>query len=72
MTQVLLDKSRPVVAVGGGALCFAVFHGVDIAFPEVFATGLVAGEIFRRSGSVWPAVVVHGIVNLPTFLVLAI
>lgn len=29
------------------------------------AVGLITAEIYRRSGSVWPAVVVHIVYNLP-------
>jgi uncharacterized protein len=34
-------------------------------------TGIVAGEIFRRSGSIWQPVAVHGVVNLPAIPMLA-
>ena len=36
-------------------------------WPEV---GLIAAEVFRRSGSVCPAVIVHVVVNLPTVSVM--
>jgi membrane protease YdiL (CAAX protease family) len=68
-----LMRYGPIIAVGGGALIFALFHGINTAFPAALVTGIIVGEIFRRSGSIWPAVVVHGVVNLPTIpaLVLA-
>lgn len=59
-----------VVGVVGGALIFAVFHGINPIFPAAFVSGLIAGEIFRRSGSIWPAVLVHAVINLPTVPVL--
>ena len=37
-----------------------------IVFPAAVVAGLIAGEVFRRSGSVWPAVVVRAVFNLPT------
>jgi membrane protease YdiL (CAAX protease family) len=55
-----------VVGVAGGALIFALLHGVNLVFPAAVTTGLIAGEIFRRSGSIWPAVIIHAVVNLPT------
>lgn len=55
-----------VAGVAGGALIFALLHGVNLVFPAAITTGLIAGEIFRRSGSIWPAVIVHAVVNLPT------
>jgi membrane protease YdiL (CAAX protease family) len=58
--------------VVGGTLIFALFHGGNIVFPAAVVTGLVAGEIFRRSGSIWPAVTVHAVVNLPTIPVMVL
>lgn len=54
------------VGVLGGALVFAVFHGINMVFPAALVTGIAAGEVFRRSGSIWPAVAVHIVVNVPT------
>jgi hypothetical protein len=71
VTSALL-RYGPFVGVVGGALIFALFHGINPVFPAALVTGLVAGEIFRRSGSIWPAVVVHGVVNLPTVPVLVL
>ncbi len=65
VTRALLRYGAPT-AVIGGALIFAIFHGINMVFPAAFVTGLAAGEIFRRSGSIWPAVTVHVVVNLPT------
>jgi membrane protease YdiL (CAAX protease family) len=56
--------------VVGGALVFAIFHGLNMIFPAALVTGLIAGEVFRRSGSIWPAVIVHLVVNLPTIPVM--
>ncbi len=54
------------IAIGGGALLFAIFHGINVVFPAAFVVGIAAGEVFLRSRSIWPAVVVHVVVNLPT------
>lgn len=53
------------VAIG---LIFTALSGVAGMGGGVAAlvAGLSAGEVFRRSGSVWPAVMVHVVVNLPT------
>jgi uncharacterized protein len=59
-----------IVGVVGGALVFAIFHGINMVFPAALVTGLFAGEVFRRSGSVWPAVAAHVVVNLPTIPVM--
>lgn len=65
VTTVLL-RYGPFVGVVGGALFFALMHGISIVFPAAVVAGLVAGEIYRRSGSILPAVVVHVVHNLPT------
>lgn len=61
-----------VVAVVVSSIVFALFHGVNLALPSALIVGLVAGEVARRSGSVWPAVVIHVINNLavPAFVLL--
>lgn len=53
-------------AVVGSALIFASLHGISIIFPAALLLGLIAGEIYRCSGSIWPAVLVHMVYNLPT------
>lgn len=60
----------PFVGVVGSSLIFAVMHGVNNVFPAALVVGLVAAEVYRRSRSVWPAVVVHVVVNLPTIPVM--
>lgn len=61
-----------VVAVVASSVVFALFHGVNMALPSALVVGLVAAEITRRSGSIWPAVVVHVVNNLglPLFVLL--
>ena len=65
VTTALLRHGR-IAGIGGGALLFALSHGINVVFPAALVVGLIAGEIFRRSGSIWPAVMVHVIVNIPT------
>lgn len=71
VTTVLL-RYGALVGVGGGALLFALLHGISIVFPVAVLQGLVAGELYRRSGSLWPGVIVHVIYNLPTVPVLVL
>lgn len=71
VTTALL-RYGPLVGVVGGALFFALLHGISIVFPAAVVAGLVAGEVYRRSGSVWPAVVVHVVYNLPTVPVMVL
>ncbi len=71
VTTVLL-RYGAIVGVAGSALLFASLHGVSIVFPVAVLQGLVAGELYRRSGSLWPPVVVHMMCNLPTIPVLVL
>ncbi len=67
-----LLRYGPFVGVAGSTLIFALAHGINEVFPAAVVTGLIAAEVFRRSGSVWPAVVVHAVVNLPTVPVMVL
>ncbi|MFF0717371.1 MULTISPECIES: CPBP family intramembrane glutamic endopeptidase [unclassified Micromonospora] len=53
-----------VVGVVGSSLIFALMHGLNLVFVTALVVGLVAAEVFRRSGSIWPAVAVHVTNNL--------
>ncbi len=53
-----------IVGVVGSALIFALMHGLNAVFLTALIVGLVAAELRRRSGSVWPGVVVHVVNNL--------
>ncbi|MGW5875605.1 CPBP family intramembrane glutamic endopeptidase [Nocardiopsis terrae] len=63
VTNALL-RHGPLVGVLGGSAVFALFHGINIILPAAFVVGVVAAEVMRRSGSVWPAVAVHVVNNL--------
>jgi uncharacterized protein len=58
------------VGVVGSTMIFSLGHGINIVFPVAVVGGLATAEIFRRSGSVWPAVIVHVVLNLPTIPVM--
>ncbi|AMM20157.1 hypothetical protein AX769_08245 [Frondihabitans sp. PAMC 28766] len=54
-----------IAGVLGSTIIFAVFHGLtgfNIAMITAFVEGFIAAELFRRTGSIWPGVIVH-IVN---------
>ncbi|MFG1926427.1 CPBP family intramembrane glutamic endopeptidase [Cryptosporangium sp. NPDC048952] len=53
-----------VIGVVGSATIFALMHGLNIVFITAFVVGLIAAELRRRSGSIWPGVVVHVVNNL--------
>ena len=62
----VLLRHGSVFGVVSSALIFALMHGINIVFPAALVMGLVGAELLRRSGSVWPAVIVHVVFNLPT------
>jgi uncharacterized protein len=70
IANLLLRHGRPFFGVVSSALIFAFMHGINIVFPAALVMGLVGAELLRRSGSVWPAVVVHVVFNLPTIPVM--
>ena len=67
-----LLRYGPVLAVVVSTVVFALFHGINLALPTALVFGLFAAEVARRSGSVWPAVIMHVINNLalPVFVLL--
>lgn len=71
LTTVLL-RYGSLIGVIGSAILFALLHGISIVFPAAVVLGLVAGDIYRRSHSIWPAVVVHAVYNLPTVPVMVL
>lgn len=61
ITNVLL-KWGWLSGVLGSAVVFSLFHGLtgfNLAMITALVEGIVAAELFRRSGSIWPAVIVH-------------
>lgn len=58
--------------VVGSTVIFALMHGINIVFPAAIVAGLATAEVFRRSGSIWPGLVVHIVFNLPTIPVMVL
>jgi uncharacterized protein len=69
VTNALL-RYGPFVGVVGSTVIFALMHGINNIFPAAVVAGLATAEIFRRSGSIWPGLVVHVVFNLPSFLIM--
>ncbi|WP_371782892.1 CPBP family intramembrane glutamic endopeptidase [Streptosporangium subroseum] len=65
-----LPRYGPVVGVLSSSVVFALFHGINIAMTTALVVGVIAAEVMRRSGSIWPAVAVHAVnnVGLPLFV----
>jgi len=59
----LCKHLRLVFAAPISAFLFSLAHGLPQLMPALFAMGLVLAFIALRSGSLWPAVIVHGTFN---------
>jgi membrane protease YdiL (CAAX protease family) len=59
----LLEPYGQPVAIVGSAIAFALAHGAVIDLPWVLVTGLGLGYLRSRSGSIYPCVALHAIVN---------
>lgn len=53
-----------VIGVLSSTLVFALVHGINLILPAAIVGGIITAEVMRRSGSIWPAVVVHSVNNM--------
>jgi uncharacterized protein len=51
------------ISVLVSATVFALVHGFNPVLPVAFVVGIINALMLRRTGSVWPGVVVHGVNN---------
>ncbi|MEV0050476.1 type II CAAX endopeptidase family protein [Saccharopolyspora shandongensis] len=51
------------IGVLASATVFALVHGLNPVLPVAFVIGVVNALLLRRTGSVWPGIVVHGVNN---------
>lgn len=58
-----LDRYGAWIAVVGSAALFAIIHGPSVILVDAFVVGLMLGVVFRQSGSIWPAIVLHIVYN---------
>ncbi len=58
----------PAAALSG--LGFAVLHGIWWLIPAIAVLGILLALVYERSGSIWCAVVTHGLFNSITILIL--
>lgn len=70
VTTALL-RYGPWIGVIGSSLIFALMHGINAVLLAAVIVGLIAGELRRRSGSIWPGVIVHAVNNSITVVVYA-
>ncbi|WP_152354495.1 CPBP family intramembrane glutamic endopeptidase [Brachybacterium subflavum] len=68
IANALLARYGAWVGVLASMIVFALFHGINTVLPSAFMVGLFAALLFRRTGSIWPGVVLHGTNNLVSSL----
>ncbi len=47
---------------------FAVLHILPTSWPPIFLLGMLFAILYEQTGSIWPAVFVHGTINAVSFL----
>ena len=47
---------------------FAVLHILPTSWPPIFLLGMLFALLYEQTGSIWPAVFVHGAINALSFL----
>jgi uncharacterized protein len=60
------------IAVGVSAVIFGLAHGVSVVLPAAILVGVLTGVVYEKSGSVWPAVMVHVVNNTLVFVVVRV
>ena len=61
---VLRARFGVVGGIGASALLFALVHGLEPgAWLPILPVGIVLALLVERSGSLWPAIAAHGVVN---------
>ena len=53
-----------VIAITGSSLLFATVHTVPMLIPALTVAGIAFALISRKSGSLWPAIILHGAFNM--------
>jgi len=58
-----LSRYGTWVSVLASATVFALVHGLNPVLPVAFVVGAINALLLRRTGSIWPGVIVHGVNN---------
>ncbi|SDT37250.1 CPBP family intramembrane glutamic endopeptidase [Microlunatus soli] len=68
----MLSRYGPWVAVIGSAAVFAVAHGINYIMPVAFIVGIANALLLRRSGAIWPCLIVHAMNNANSVILPAV
>ena len=58
-----LNRYGAWAGIGLSAVIFGFAHGTGVTLPIAIMVGLFTGWLFRRTGSVWPCVLLHAVYN---------
>lgn len=58
-----LNRYGALAGVGLSAIIFGVAHGTGVIMWVAIMMGLLSGALFRKTGSVWPSVLLHMLYN---------
>ncbi|MBK4217658.1 CPBP family intramembrane metalloprotease [Paracoccus caeni] len=58
-----LNKYGAWAGILGSATIFAAVHGPSVIFFNALLVGILTGFVFRKSGSLWPALLIHVVFN---------
>ena len=61
-----------MLATLASAALFGIAHGVSVVLVVAFLLGVVNAVLVERSGSIWPAVIVHATNNVLAFVAVAV
>jgi membrane protease YdiL (CAAX protease family) len=66
----LRRNMRLVPALGLSAALFAIVHITPTSWPPIFVLGILFALLYEQTGSVWPAVIMHGLINSMAFVLM--
>jgi uncharacterized protein len=58
-----LNRYGALAGVGLSAIIFGVAHGTGVIMWVAVMMGMLSGALFRKTGSVWPSVLLHMVYN---------
>lgn len=59
----LRDRFGVAIGVIASSLFFSLLHGLPQLIPALFVVGAVLAILYHRSGSLWTAIIAHGLFN---------
>lgn len=58
-----LNRHGAWAGVLGSAVIFAAAHGPSVIFFDALMVGILIGILYRKTGSLWPALIIHVVYN---------